>query len=170
VWGRAVTNVLQNLRSALPEGVFDAWYDAWRREMEADPLLKYLYRLRTQMLKEGQRPPLSVRVERENFNPARDLPPPPPNALGFFVGDEAGGSGWLVRLPDGSLGKMYMRLPEGTARTLLDIADLPSHHLGMPVRDRSINHVAKLFLHYLERIVYTAEQEFAGRERPGEPL
>ena len=40
VFGRAITNVLQNLRAT--EGDFDEWYGPHRAEMEADPLLNGL--------------------------------------------------------------------------------------------------------------------------------
>jgi hypothetical protein len=45
VAGRAVTNVLQKLRNRV-QG-FDDWYKPWQQEMIQDPLLKYLYKLRT---------------------------------------------------------------------------------------------------------------------------
>lgn len=51
VFGRAVTNVLQNLRSIEPE--FDEWYEKYVKEMKEDPLMRYFYKLRSQILKEG---------------------------------------------------------------------------------------------------------------------
>ncbi len=50
VSGRAVTNVLQNLRSIEP--TFDNWYKPYVAEMRADLLLRYFYTLRSQILKE----------------------------------------------------------------------------------------------------------------------
>ena len=70
VFGRAVTNILQNLRSI--ESDFDAWYERYR-----------------------------IPEDLTRFGP------PPPNAKGFFIGDNLGGSGWEVKLPDGSIEK-YM--------------------------------------------------------------
>jgi hypothetical protein len=56
VWGRAVTNVLQNLRGKA-EG-FDEWYEPWREEMATDPLLRFLYQQRSEILKRGTDPNL----------------------------------------------------------------------------------------------------------------
>ena len=54
VFGRAVTNVLQHLRSFDPydEGAFDRWYEPWVTEMRTDPLLRYFYELRSAFLKD----------------------------------------------------------------------------------------------------------------------
>jgi hypothetical protein len=52
VFGRAVTNVLQNLRNTEPD--FDGWYEKYRIEMQSDPLMNYFYKLRSEILKEGQ--------------------------------------------------------------------------------------------------------------------
>lgn len=43
VFGRAVTNVLQNLRAT--ELTFDAWYAPVVQRMETDPLMRFLYEL-----------------------------------------------------------------------------------------------------------------------------
>src|SRR5258707_11501197 len=51
VFGRAVTNVLQNLRST--ETGFDDWYRPYQQEMAQDPLMKYFYEMRSEILKEG---------------------------------------------------------------------------------------------------------------------
>src|SRR5438094_483482 len=124
VFGRAVTNVLQNLRSSEPD--FDAWYGPHRAEMEADPLLKYLYELRTEILKKGILPigtSMYIHQLRIPEDMAR-LGPPPPNARGFFIGDNLGGSGWEVELPDGRTEKYYAELPAdiGVATMHLPIA------------------------------------------------
>src|SRR5438132_10702126 len=70
VFGRAVTNVLQNLRSSEPD--FDAWYGPHRAEMEADPLLKYLYELRSEILKEGVSP-LGTSMHIHHFSFPQDV-------------------------------------------------------------------------------------------------
>ena len=44
VFGRAVTNVLQNLRSVEPE--FESWYSSYGSEMSVDPLMRFFYTLR----------------------------------------------------------------------------------------------------------------------------
>lgn len=53
VFGRAVTFVLQNLRT-IDEAAFDDWYEPYQSEMKADPLLRFFNRLRTDLEKEGR--------------------------------------------------------------------------------------------------------------------
>jgi hypothetical protein len=50
VFGRAVTNALQNLRT-FDRQAFDEWYGPWKQEMEEDPLLRWFYKLRSDILK-----------------------------------------------------------------------------------------------------------------------
>jgi hypothetical protein len=92
VFGRAVTNVLQRLRHLLPD--FDAWYQPYVDQMEADPLMKFLYRLRSEILKEGSlHVHSSVRLSGDPTAILRQFRAPP-RAKSFFVGDRIGGSGW----------------------------------------------------------------------------
>lgn len=50
VFGRAVTNALQGLRT-YDRQAFDEWYEPWRAEMQDDPLCRFFYELRTDLLK-----------------------------------------------------------------------------------------------------------------------
>jgi hypothetical protein len=50
VFGRAVTNALQVLRS-FDRPAFDDWYAPWLAEMSDDPLCRFFYALRTDLLK-----------------------------------------------------------------------------------------------------------------------
>ena len=96
VFGRAVTNVLQNLRST--ESTFEEWYGKYVEEMKSYPLMKYFYELRSEILKEGKLEHVTQLYIRD-FQPSRDMRrfgPPPPNVKGFFMGDQYGGSGWEV--------------------------------------------------------------------------
>ena len=145
VFGRAVTNVLQNLRSKVPD--FDAWYEPWKAEMEEDPLMCYLYKLRTDVLKkvrEGATSVVNIRSASLD-DMLRMLGPPPPNAVGPFMGDVNGGSGWEVRLEDGSTQKMYVTLPDNeNVRSYLAFEKPPSEHLGAPIADDSLEHICQL--------------------------
>jgi hypothetical protein len=58
VFGRALTNVVQNLRT-FDEAAFNEWYAPWEKEMRGDPLSRYFYGLRTDVLK-GITPSISV--------------------------------------------------------------------------------------------------------------
>ncbi|MHA1337980.1 MAG: hypothetical protein ACTSPW_19945 [Promethearchaeota archaeon] len=160
VFGRAVTNVLQNLRSTEPD--FDAWYEKYREEMKNDPLMKYFYKLRSKILKKGLLE-TSTHVYIRQLQTPEDLTrfgPPPPNAKGFFIGDELGGSGWEVQLPDGSIKKYYVELPQDIGFVSLHFPDAPKYHLGQEINDTSIPNLAKLYIDYLRRLVMAAKEKF----------
>ena len=50
VFGRGVTSALQNLRH-FDRPAFDNWYQPWLEEMNADPLCRFFYKLRSDILK-----------------------------------------------------------------------------------------------------------------------
>ncbi len=156
IMGRAVTNVLQNLRSKV-QG-FDDWYSSWKEEMSRDPLLRYLYKLRTEILKRGKEGTTNTTMVH-SFS-SSDIPPAPPNAVGFFIGDQNGGSGWEVRLEDGTIQKIYVALPEDKVRSWLGFEDFPGEHLGSPIADDSLENVCQLYVQYLRRLVEAAERRF----------
>lgn len=159
VWGRAFTNVLQNLRSV--EGDFDAWYEPYRAEMAADPLMRYFYKLRSEILKQGQLR-TSTGAHIRNFNPAQDLArlTPPPNAKSFFIGDQNGGSGWEIELPDGTTEKFYVSLPSDIGETWLTLSEAPEQHLGKELPNNKIDDLAALYLDYLHIMLVDAKQKF----------
>ncbi len=160
VTGRAVTNVLQKLRSRVED--FDGWYQPWVDEMRSDPLMRYMYQLRSSILKEGE-DLTSGALYIEHFNYPQDLPPAPPNVVAFFMGDEIGGIGWEVQLEDGSKDKVYAALPERIARTWLEFRNLPSRHQGRTIENRSVEHMCKLYIAYIERLISSAITEFSIR-------
>ena len=160
VFGRAVTNALQNLRGLVPD--FDKWYDAHRKEMESDPLAKLFYRLRSEILKEGK---LNISSSvRLSGNPMLLLQryAKPPHAKSFFIGDAIGGSGWVVEMDDGSTEHYYVELPGEIPGLDLDInihfADSPEQLKHLPVPE-----VCQLYYEYLERMVGEAKRKFGGR-------
>jgi hypothetical protein len=127
VFGRAVTNVLENLRGVDP--AFDAWYKPVAAAISDDPLMRFFYKLRSEILKKGS---LGVAgsVSIHNLNLPEDVRrfgAPPPNACGFFAGDAAGGVGWNIRLPDGSIEKYYVDLPADIGRIEALFVDAPKH-------------------------------------------
>ena len=112
-FGRNVTFVLQNLRSIDAAG-FDVWYTVRQDAMRADPLLQYFKKLRTVIEKRGgPETGSSVHIE---YMSTDDLAPlmanPPLNARSFFIGDQLGGSGWGIEMPDGTTERYYVALPE----------------------------------------------------------
>jgi hypothetical protein len=160
VFGRAVTNSLQNLRST--ESDFDIWYNKYEVEMKNDSLMKYFYNLRSQILKEGSLETSTwTYIRRLQF--PEDLArfgSPPQNAKGFFIGDNLGGSGWEIQLPDGSIEKYYVELPPDIGSTTLYFPDAPKRHLGQEIKDTSIPNLAKMYTDYLRQLVVAAKERF----------
>lgn len=115
VFGRAVTNVIENLRGRVPD--FDLWYKPWSRKLAEDPGFRRLYQLRSEVLKQGASGAEHT-AHLHNVS-ARTLAPvmsnPPAWAKSFFIGDSSGGSGWEVELPSGEVEPYYVSLPIGVA-------------------------------------------------------
>jgi hypothetical protein len=131
--------------------------------MESDPLLRYFYKLRSVILKEGALDVhTSLRIERLDFGSLFNrLPPPPPGASNFVIGDQVGGSGWEIQLPDGSTEKYYVELPADIGLiTKFHFPDAPSEHLSSAIEDTSIENLSLMYVSYLEELVADAAERF----------
>lgn len=157
VFGRAVTNILQNIRSIEPK--FDEWYQPNVKEMEEDHLMKFFYKARTEILKEG-----SVAVTSSmNFtgNPMDIilLFKLPPQAKGFFISDTLGGSGWEVETEEGTTEKYYVEIPDNDTRFQIDIsihlAEAPEQFRQVPAAD-----LCERYLGYLSKLTDAAKTHF----------
>ena len=162
VFGRAVVDVLPYLRSVDPG--FDAWFELKAREAQEDPLVRYFYELRTGLFRRG---PAQTSTGAQGAPPTRprDLRrsgPPPPGALSFFVGDAYGGSGWVIRLPDGRLENYYVALPADIGRLSVILPHAPSTHLGQPLPSVGAEGLAGIYVQYLENLVFEARAHFPG--------
>jgi hypothetical protein len=165
VFGRSVTLVLQNLRS-VNRSAFDAWYEPRVQTMAKEPLFTYFRELRNTILKQGPPNP-SNRVYIGSFN-TDDLKkiPAPPGASAFFIGDQLGGSGWEVELPDGSVEKFYIELPGHMGvKASWHLPDPPSEFEGKPITDTSIENLSRLYVGALTKLVQDAESEFGQRPK-----
>lgn len=171
VFGRSVTFRLQNLRGTVGKERFDTWYAPRQEEMRQDPLLRWFHELRTQIEKQGS-PDFAVKVDMQYLNTGdvSDLMRQgPPGTVGVFFGDNMGGSGWDVVLPDGSREKCYFALPPHMARTMsveLILSTAPDEHLGVVLKDKSIAALIRLYLDHMERLINEAEREFIGPSSP----
>jgi len=160
VFGRAITNVLQNLRGTEPN--FDEWYGKYRDEMESDPLMRYFYDLRTKILKEGLLETMTCAYIRHLSLP-EDMSrfgPPPLNAKAFFIGDSVGGSGWEIELPDGSTEKYYVEIPTEIGLVSLHFPQPPKYHLGREIRETAIEALSRMYIDYLHELVLAAKEKF----------
>ena len=144
VFGRAVTNVLENLRGVEP--AFDAWYGPVSAALADDALMRFFYKLRSEILKQGSLP-VAGSVSIHNLNLPQDADrfgPPPPNACGFFAGDATGGLGWEMRLPDGSTEKYYIDLPADIGRVEALFVDAPEQDGRRSVPDLTTRYLARM--------------------------
>jgi hypothetical protein len=162
VFGRAVTIALQRLRSRVKN--FDTWYA--KQAPPNDPLLAYINELRNNILKQGEMPFTSSRAVINEISFDRSLlhGTPPPGATRVFIGDHLGGSGWYVRLPDGSEETFYAELSEQFQGTVtLEMPGAPTHFLGEPLADASVSEVAGRYVCWLVDVVDRAERQFTPR-------
>lgn len=156
VFGRSVTNIIENLRSRVER--FDEWYKPRSEEMARDPLLKFFYKLRTEILKEGNLGTTSYTyAERFSSEQLKQLPRPA-NAKAFFAGDQLGGSGWQVEVAPGVIEKFYVELPEGFGLTSgLIFSDAPE---AGDLREQDALKQCAIYLERMRAILMAAESRW----------
>jgi hypothetical protein len=161
VYGHATTQALQNLRSVNSD--FDAWYEPIRNEMKGDPLMKYFWDLRSRILKEGTvgTSGMSGQLTFDSDSLKPLLQNPPPGATGFFIGDDLGGSGWDIELPDGTTQQYYVDLPsEITVEHNFLFEEPPTIHNGEAIEDTSAQGLSRLYVDAVRSIVEQAKARF----------
>jgi len=119
IFGRMVIFCTNNLRGKV-EG-FEEWdTDAKRRYFDND-VSKTMTDARNQFEKQASNPIFSC-THIKSFGPQdRAKLPRPANAIGFFIGDRLGGSGWMLRMENGDELPFYIDLPPeiGEVKTVL---------------------------------------------------
>ncbi len=124
VFGRMTTFALQNLRGATSE--FEIWYAKKQADMKADPLMRFFHDLRTTIEKKAHTPTtVDVHIRSFSDKDVGRLEPRPPGATACFVGDQNGGSGWVVRQSDGTEEKYYVELPGEIGQVQLRLQGAP---------------------------------------------
>lgn len=158
VFGRAVTNVLQNLRSTVGES-FDEWYQPKVEEMANDQVLKYFYKLRSKILKQGTVNTFSSMSLSGNLMALMQKYQAPPGAKDFFMGDNLGGCGWEVEIDEGVTEKYYVDVPENIEG--LDMK-IDVHLLDAPaeLNEHNIQELGEHYLGYLSELVEEAKRVF----------
>lgn len=158
VFGRAVTNVLQNLRGV--KGiVFDEWYQPKVDEMKQNKILQHLYILRSQILKHGTlKTSSSITITGDPYALMRRYTPPP-RAKGFFIGDTLGGCGWEIEVEEGVTEKYYVNVPENIPGLDLSIR---VHLFNAPedCRDMDIQEIAQYYIEYMNELLCEAKNIF----------
>jgi hypothetical protein len=145
VFGRAVTNALQNLRSV--QRGFDEWYTPWQLRLREDPVAARFYQMRSEILKEGKTDTRSRVTLNGTLDPAVLERHKPHGAVGMFISDTQGRSGWEVRQPDGSIERMYISIPNGlgfSAEADVYVRDMPEPFTGKPIQELGRHYVGLL--------------------------
>jgi hypothetical protein len=177
--GRAITNVLQNLRGKVQN--FDKWYAPYVFEMQNDELLRFFYKVRSDILKKGDDhiekrsgridsrrhfmsisdKGIEIQMLKPNGRYLHEVIPKPTNAKSAFMLDSEGGCGWIVEKENGTETKQYVRVPNGMCIATFKFRQAPITHLG---KDISILHgeeMCKLYIIYLSAMVRDALNKFA---------
>ena len=85
----------------------------------------------------------------------------------FFGEGRTGGNGWDVRMPDGSIQKVYFDLPATfDIKSELLLPNPPTEHDGQPITDTSIANLGSLYLDTLKRTVDEFETRFGAKSSP----
>jgi hypothetical protein len=154
VFGRAVTNVLQNLRSIEP--AFETWYTPIAEDMRHDPLMKYFYDLRSKVLKEGD-PNVGTWASVDRFR-VEDLGPPPKNAIRWFICD---GVGWEIETEPGIVERYYVDHP--SVRGGYYFIDAPEKKVILDgVHTSDTFELGRRYVARLQAILLSAEETFGG--------
>src|SRR6266702_918290 len=163
VFGRAVTNVLQNLRST--ESDFDEWYEPWKQNFASDPLMKFFYELRTRILKRGDTG-VGTFTHIRHFEFPIDMKkfgPPPKNAKAFFIGDTNGGTGWEVEVSPGAVEKYYVDLPSEIGTSGLYFHEAPGVADCDKVTEAEVVTLSERYIVRLQEILKSAQVRFGGK-------
>ena len=119
VYGKMVTFCTNNLRGKV-DG-FEEWDRAAKEKYFDNDVARAMSDARNQFEKQARNPIFSA-THIKSFS-SQDLArfPKPDNAVGFFMGDRFGGSGWMLQMENGDKLPFYIDLPAeiGESRTIL---------------------------------------------------
>ncbi|WP_431798908.1 hypothetical protein [Halobacillus andaensis] len=159
--GRSVTFIIQNLRNI--EEDFDEWYDEIQHEMKSSELCVFFKDLRNEIEKQGKvkRASNSVFIQHFSTDILNRLPRPENvKIISFFMGDELGGSGWEIELPDGRKDKFYLDLPNSIITVNRYFSNPPKNHLGLNLEGKTIEEVSEIYFDYLSEVVSKAYYKY----------
>jgi len=153
-YGRSVTHTMQTMKNV--DNAFEAWWTPYQAKIGSDPLMKFFNSQRNALLKEGELVTVNSTFIKhlDGAMIAAINQHAPPGTVGTLFGDQLGGNGWEVAMPDGSTQKVYFALPaDFGVESTLHFPDPPAVHDGKPVVDTSIGNVGGLFIDSLSKIV-----------------
>jgi hypothetical protein len=158
-----VSHALQNLRHLVPD--FDAWWDAKVAEMRAEPILAYVYPLRTQMLKQARDPNVVgdpvITVEMDQVKLAELESHPPPGARRFQINWTGATftAAWMIDNGDGSIRMEEVPMPGTVTGAALHFPDAPTVFRGR-VFDNTAANILSIYTGYAGELVSEAEHRW----------
>ncbi|MGD9534812.1 MAG: hypothetical protein AB7V56_13720 [Candidatus Nitrosocosmicus sp.] len=165
VYGRQVSFILQKLRSVLPEGQFDKWYEPYKEEMKNDELMKFFVDLRNSIEKEGNTKTINVgHIRRLDTSMLPKLMGNQhPYATSFFMGDTKGRSGWEIKLPDGTEDKIFVEIPEEVLTVKFFFQNPPKSHLDIKVETSDPFFLCQCYYEYIKKMVNDANTKLINK-------
>lgn len=163
VWSRVLVNHIQQLRS-YNESLFDKWFHEYRLQIFGKPaeeakklnlpdkIIDYFMKARDS-LEHEEMPKFHSIMQVKHLSIPQDLGPKPVNATGVFV--DGFGVGWQIELPDGTSGKLYVRLSEDKVKLFLKPIDMPT------IEGKSLNEMLEYLINYLTNMVEDAVKVFS---------
>lgn len=158
-----VSHALQNLRHLVPD--FDEWWDLKVAEMEAEPILAYIYPLRTQMLKQARDPNvagdsvISVEIDQRKVAELESRPPPGATRLQIYWTGATFTAAWLVDNGDGSIRMEEVPVPGTVTGTALHFPDAPTTFRGREFDNTAAN-ILSIYTGYAGELVSEAEKRW----------
>lgn len=152
--GRSVTLVLQNLRGKA-DG-FDDWYDDRKETLKNDEVCNHMKDVRNRVLKEGDAGTRRHIDFGDGMDIGRLQRSIPSWADGVFVGDQFGGSGFVVENPDGSENKFYYDFPTEPWEVGLHFPELEEKRSIHATVEDDVGYYVKI----LAELVRDAKNEF----------
>ena len=160
--GRAVTLALQTTGRRVIG--FEEWYAPRQEEMKNDALMRYFNEARIGDFHKGEAllaHETQVVGEIDLVDLNRNAPKPP-GTTEITVGPD--GPYWIVDGGTRSEHRIPVELPPGIVVQSVRLRNSPATHLGQDLSQATPNTVCKLYLTYLEKLVFEARQAFKGLE------
>ena len=136
--------------------------------MASDKVLKYFYKLRSEILKKGSIKTTTSMTLSGNPMALMQQYKAPPGTKAFFMGDNIGGCGWEVEVEPGVTEKFYVDVPDNIPGLEMTIN---VHLLDAPkdLKGRSVLELGNHYFSYLAALVKEAKMKFVTSRYTGLP-
>lgn len=159
VTSRTLPTIIQNLKNKVPR--FKSRYQPHIEKIGNNPRGKNFIELRNQLEKRGETNLFARTTINGNIADAiAELGTPPPNVVGTFLGDDIGGSGWIVSYGAGTY-KVYSTSALQIARTTLHFENLTKQGGNGSLDEREVLTACEGHFVAIKQLVDDAIAQFA---------